>query len=203
MPVDALCAALWPDAPGDAARNAFDNTLHRLRKLLGHERHLLLQAGGLSLDAASCWTDVQALQACLTEADTPAGATDLPALLALAEQAMTLYGGPFLAGEDELPAVQAARARIDARFTRVLGTVGARLEAAGQAERAAQLYARVLELQPLAEHSCRQLMHCLIGLGRRAEAFDAFRRCRQQLSLLLGLRPSPPTQALADTIRDL
>ena len=33
--VDRLATLLWPDAEGDAARNSFDNALHRLRKLLG------------------------------------------------------------------------------------------------------------------------------------------------------------------------
>ncbi|MBL0090577.1 MAG: hypothetical protein IPP44_29270 [Ideonella sp.] len=58
VPVPRLCAALWPEAPGDAARNSFDNALHRLRKLLGGDRHVLLQSGALSLDPASCWTDL-------------------------------------------------------------------------------------------------------------------------------------------------
>ena len=63
-----LCASLWPDADGDAARNSFDNALHRLRKLLGDDHHLPLRAGGLSLDGRTCWTDVAALEACSRDA---------------------------------------------------------------------------------------------------------------------------------------
>jgi ATP/maltotriose-dependent transcriptional regulator MalT/DNA-binding SARP family transcriptional activator len=203
VPVEALCAALWPDAEGDAARNSFDNTLHRLRKLLGHERHVTLHAGGLSLEAATCWTDAIALQACMAEADMSAFEGDPKHILALAERALALYGGAFLAGEDELPLVQAARARIDTRFTRMLAGAGANLEAAGQPADAARLYARVLEVQPLAEDTCRRLMSCLLGLGQRAEAYDAYRRLRHQMSVLLSLHPGPETQALASSIRDL
>jgi LuxR family transcriptional regulator, maltose regulon positive regulatory protein len=203
VPVDVLCAALWPDAQGDAARNAFDNTLHRLRKLLGGDHHVVLQAGGLSLNAATCWVDAWALQACLVELDDPAAEGNAPRMLALADRALGLYGGPYLAGGDDLPQVLAARARIDARFTRTLTRVGTRLEAAGHAVDAVRVYARVLEVQPLAEHTCRVQMACLLRLGQRAEAYDAYRRCRQQLSVLLGLRPSPETEALALSIRDL
>ncbi len=199
--VDRLCAALWPDAQGDAARNSFDNTLHRLRKLLGADPHLLLQAGRLSLDAATCWTDVAALERCLVDLGAPGH--DLAATRARAERALALYGGPFLAGEDDLPDVVAARTRLEARFRRQLTRAGHQLEAAGQHAEAARLYERVIEQQPLAEDVWRHLIACLLRLGQRAEAFDAYRRCRQQLSVLLNLRPAPETEALIDPIRDL
>ena len=201
VPVDRLCGALWPDAPGDAARNSFDNTLHRLRKLLGGDCQLLLQAGGLSLDSATCWTDVAVLEACLVELG--AQRHDLAATRALAARALTLYGGPFLPGEDEIPELVAARTRFETHFRRELTQAGHRLAVAGQDAEAAALYERVMEQQPLAEDVCRHLIACLLRLGRRAEAFDAYRRCRQQLSVLLNLAPAPQTEALIDSIRDL
>ena len=203
VPVERLCAALWPDAQGDAARNSFDNTLHRLRKLLGGERQVLLQTGGLSLDGGICWIDASALHSCLAELDgLPANAEAAP-LLMLTNRALTLYRGPFLAGEDELPDVVAARVRIEARFIRHMAAAGARLVSAGHPLDAVRVFERVLELQPLAEDICRHLISCLIALGRRAEAFDAYRRCRQQLSVLLNLRPAPETETLIDPIRHL
>jgi DNA-binding SARP family transcriptional activator len=209
LPVDRLCAALWPDAQGDAARNSFDNTLHRLRKLLGGERLVSLQAGGLSLDAGACWTDVAALDAALAAlhartAGAGAGAdVDADAALALADRALALYRGALLAGEDDLPEIVSARARIEARYTRHLASAGAWLERANRHAQAARVYERILEQQPLAEDICRRLIRCLLTLGRRAEAFDAYRRCRQQLLVLLNLRPAAETEALVDPIRDL
>ena len=52
-----LSDALWPDADADLAKRSFDTTLHRLRKLLGNERMLQLQAGRLSIDPRYCWVD--------------------------------------------------------------------------------------------------------------------------------------------------
>ena len=57
-----LMSELWPDVDGDAARRSFDTTLHRLRKLLGDDRVLVLRDGKLSLDARYCWVDVWAFE---------------------------------------------------------------------------------------------------------------------------------------------
>lgn len=203
VPVARLCAALWPEAEGDAARNSFDNALHRLRKLLGADGHVQLRGGGASLAAATCWTDLAALEACLWEVEAGVSDADAAQLSAWAERALALCHGDFLAGEDELPDVLVARARIRTRFARQLLALGARLEALGQAEAAARLYERVAEQQPLAEEVHRRLIVCLLALGRRAEAYEVYRRCRQQLSVVLGIRPAPETEALVASLRNL
>ena len=203
VPVARLCAALWPEAEGDAARNSFDNALHRLRKLLGGDLHVQLRSGGLSLDASTCWTDLAALEACLAEVDALAPEATVAQLSAFADQALALCQGEFLAGDEELPDVLVARTRLQARFTRQVAVLGARLEALGQAAEAARLYERVVEQQPLAEDTVRRLIVCLLGLGQRAKAFEVYRRCRQQLSVVLGMRPAPETEALVASLRDL
>ena len=199
VPVARLCASLWPDAAGDAARNSFDNTLHRLRKLLGDDRHVQLRAGALSLDATTCWTDIQALEARFA-APQP---TDTGATSAWVDEVLALYQGEFLAGDDELPEVQVARARIAAMVTRQAVAQGARLESAGAHDAAVRLYQRVLEHQPLAEDVVRRLISCLLHTGQRSEAMEAYRRCRQQLSVVLGVRPAPETEALVAGIPNL
>ena len=203
VPVARLCAALWPDAAGDAARNSFDNALHRLRKLLGDDLLVALRAGGLSLDASRCWTDLAALEACFDEIQRLAPEADAARLQALVERTLALCAGDFLPGDDELPDVLVARSRIQARFTRQMATLGDRLAADGQHAAAVRVYQRVVELQPLAEEIYRRLIAGLLALGQRAEAFEAYRRCRQQLSVVLGIRPAAETDALVASLRDL
>ncbi len=199
VPVARLSAALWPDAAGDAARNSFDNTLHRLRKLLGGDRHVQLRAGALSLDAATCWTDVAALESSLGASDDD----DIATVPGWVEGVLDLYRGEFLAGDDESPDVLVARARIDAMVSRQVSAQGARLERAGDLEAAGKLYQRVVELQPLGEDVVRRLIACLVRLGKPAEALEAYRRCRHQLSVVLGVRPAAETEALVAGIRNL
>ncbi len=59
---DQLAAALWPESEGDEAYNAFEITLHRLRKLAGVEKALVLSNGLLTLDNQLCWVDVWAFE---------------------------------------------------------------------------------------------------------------------------------------------
>ena len=202
-----LCAQLWPQAQGDAARNSFDNALHRLRKLVGGDQQVQLHAGGLMLDSASCWTDVGELSACLTQMEArvgePSSEEGAALVQALSDRALALYQGDFLPGDDSLPDVQQARERIRARWTRQLGQAGAYLKACGQQAQAVQIYQRIVEQQPLAEDVYRRLIQSLIAEGRPAEAYEAYRRCRQQLSVLVGLKPSPETDALVAGLRNL
>ncbi|MEP7280728.1 MAG: BTAD domain-containing putative transcriptional regulator [Rubrivivax sp.] len=198
-----LCAALWPEATGPAARNSFDNTLHRLRKLLGGEGRVTLRAGSLSLDAAMCWTDLGALTTCLASATGVEHDGDTDSLEACVDRVLDLYQGPFLAGDDELPDVLVARERLEARVTRQVAALGDRLDTRGQHAAAARLYQRLVEQQPLAEDIVRRLMACQLRLGQHAEAWTAYRRCRQQLSVVLGVRPAAETEAIANRLRNL
>jgi len=112
---DTLVDALWPDAEGDAARNALDNALHRLRKWLGGDDRILLRQGALSLNSARCWTDVVALEAALQALDDAPAAQLGPQLVALRQ----LYPGPLLPGNDA-PAVAARRTALHRRVQRAL-----------------------------------------------------------------------------------
>ncbi|MEO7278372.1 MAG: BTAD domain-containing putative transcriptional regulator [Casimicrobium sp.] len=197
--VDRLSALLWPDMAGDAAQNSFDNAVHRLRKLIG-ERHIVLQSGALSLNAATCWTDVAELTDCLRQAESLTEASEPALIEQFVATALGLYQGDFLAGDETYAEVITARNRLRAMFVRQLSASGALLEAQDRLESAALVYRRVIEREPLAEDAVRHLMACLHKLGRTAEAREAYRSCRQQLSVVLGIQPAAQTEALAATL---
>ena len=198
--VDRLSALLWPDMAGDAAQNSFDNAVHRLRKLVG-ERHIVLQSGALSLNTATCWTDVAELTDCLRQAEALTEASEPGVVEQFVTTALALYQGDFLAGDETYSEVMTARNRLRAMFVRQLSASGALLEAEGRLESAALVYRRVIEREPLSEDTVRHLMACLHKLGRTAEAHEAYRSCRQQLSVVLGIQPATATAALAATLR--
>lgn len=198
-----LAQLLWPDAEGDAAQNSFDNALHRLRKLLGDDHSVLLRDGGLTLEPGTCWVDVHALDALFERSESLLRAEHSEDDLdELARRLLALYAGPFLAGDESYPPIIAARERVRARFLRQISAIASRHEVQGRWARAVELYQRIVEQDVLAEEIYRRLIRCQAQLGHRAEAFETYRRCRDNLSIILGIQPSHETEALAAQLRN-
>jgi DNA-binding SARP family transcriptional activator len=112
------------------------------------------------------------------------------------KELLQLYAGHFLDSESEEAWAVAARDRLKAKFIRAVSLIGSALEARQDWEQAAALYSRVLELDNLAEALYRRLMNCYVELGEPAEALNSYRRCRDMLSIVLGIEPSPETEAV-------
>jgi DNA-binding SARP family transcriptional activator len=62
------------------------------------------------------------------------------------------------------------------------------------------MYERGIEVDTLAEDLYRRLMRCQLAQGQPAEAARVYRRCREMLSVQLGIPPSAETEALFQTI---
>jgi DNA-binding SARP family transcriptional activator len=185
--------ALWPDADGDAAKKAFDITLHRLRKLLGTDAAVLIEHGRASLNTACCWVDAFAFARLAERIDRDDVAGD--ALDEALAQALTLYRGPVLMGATDATWAVAYRNKLRACFTRVVERAGARYAASGRTDDAERCYRRALDLDPIAEAIYRRLMQSLASRGEAAAAVEVYQRCRETLSALLGTKPSPETVA--------
>jgi ATP/maltotriose-dependent transcriptional regulator MalT/DNA-binding SARP family transcriptional activator len=189
-----LTSALWPDADGAAAKTSFDSTLFRLRKLLDVDDALTLAGGKLALSRALCWTDVWALDATLAAADS-ARVDDAHAVARAARRLLEAYRGNLLASDEDAWLAK-PRDALRSRFVRALMRLGEALERGEDWAGAIDVYRRGLEADNLAEPLYRGLMRALAASGDRAEALNAFRRCRELFSVVLGLKPSAETERL-------
>jgi ATP/maltotriose-dependent transcriptional regulator MalT/DNA-binding SARP family transcriptional activator len=193
---DYAMGALWPDSDGAAAKRTFDSALFRLRKLLEVDDAIELTAGKLSLARSLVWTDVSRFEAALDNArsDREDGMqTASPAVAA--RRLLDAYPGPLL-GSEETSWIAQPRDALRGRFIRALTGLAERLEREGDWATAIDVYRRGLEADNLAESFYRGLMRSLAATGDRAEALNAFRRCRELLSIVLGIKPSPETDRL-------
>ena len=138
--------------------------------------------------------DVEALQAALH------GHADDAAIEAIGVRLLARYKGPFLGSEDPTRGSLAARERWQNRFRRSLADAGRHWEQRGDWPRAIALYERALDEDSLAEELYRRLMHCHLERGEPAEAARVYRRCREMLSIQLGIPPSAETEALFKSI---
>jgi DNA-binding SARP family transcriptional activator len=185
--------ALWPETDGDAAKKAFDITLHRLRKLLGADTAVLVEHGRARLNTGYCWVDAFAFARLAERMDQDDLASH--ALDEALARALTLYRGPVLGGTTDAPWAIAYRSKLRARFTRLVERAGALYTAKGRTEDAERCYRSALDLEPVAEAIYRKLMQSLARRGETAAAMEVYHRCRESLAALLGAKPSPETVA--------
>ncbi|HEV8614864.1 MAG TPA: BTAD domain-containing putative transcriptional regulator [Methylomirabilota bacterium] len=186
---DRLAEALWPEADADAAMRALATTLHRLRRLIGRDEALRRQGGVVSLDPRVCWVDALAVDALLARAE--AGGDSV----AVRAQAIALYRGDFVRGEDEVWALTFAT-RLRDRVMRQVRRLAQYWEQMGQSDRAIDLYERGIGIDPVAEDLYRSLMVLHYRFGRKTDAQAVYERCRKNLAATAGARPSPETEAI-------
>lgn len=199
-----LSEALWPRVDGDSAHRSFTSTLHRLRKLLGEERALVLSEGKLSIDGRFIWTDTWAFDQLTVLIDQTwhgrRESVEKDAVARLGERFLDLYRGAFLGHEPEEPWTQTLRQRLRNRYVRSAGDIARFWQQTGDTERAVGFLHRALEGDDLAESVYRQLMQCYAELGRIAEAVESYARCRSVLGARLGVEPSAETRAIYEKL---
>ncbi|GAB4511095.1 MAG: hypothetical protein Tsb0026_13750 [Sulfuricaulis sp.] len=195
---DQLATAMWPESEGDAAYNAFEITLHRLRKLMGIEKALVLSNGLLTLNNQFCWVDAWSFEQATSQVESVLNSAQLnpDELISLSSRVLSLYHGHFLGRETPEPWSISLRERLRSKFLRHLVDVARHWEKIGLHETAIQYYQKGLEVDDLAEIFYQRLMVCYQQLGRRSEALAVYRRCRTTLSLILSIPPSPATEAI-------
>jgi DNA-binding SARP family transcriptional activator len=195
-----LLDILWYDADGDVAHKSFATTLHRLRKLVGNEKAFQLHEGRLTLDTRYCWVDVWAFERILGKVDVAWREGEEESKKAhaiqLAERAIEMYRGPYLSGETDQPWTISYRERLRSKFLRNVKRVGLYWEESGNCDKAVDCYQKGLEVDDLAEEFYQRLICCYHSLGRRAEAIAVYNRCRNTLSMVLGVEPSSSTETL-------
>ena len=198
-----LTELLWPESEGDAAQRVFHTSLHRLRKLLGGESAIFLEDGKLSLNLELCWSDVTTFEFVAKQVEAVGNEQEATteALVKFAERLMDLYRGPLLAQEDDKPWVLGSRDRLRSQFRRLVSRLAEGLEAKSEFELAISIYRNALERENLSEDIYRRLMDCHQRRGEYAEALNVYRRCRELLSVILGVQPSQQTQKLYAAIR--
>jgi ATP/maltotriose-dependent transcriptional regulator MalT/DNA-binding SARP family transcriptional activator len=205
VPEEQMTDILWPEAEGDLAHQSFATTLRRLRKLLGNEKAVSLREGRVTLDARHCWVDAFAFESLLARVDADARSSEVYSDGAnaayLAEKAIALYRGPFLAAEASHPWAVGVGERMRSKFLRAVGFLGRFLEGEGRWAEAVACYRRGLEVDDLAEEFYQRLMICHQRNGQVAEALAVYNRCSKTLSAVLGVAPSADTEAIADRIR--
>lgn len=179
-----LAPLLWPEAPGEVARNNLVHLIRRVNRVYGP----LLHAG----DRVALAEQVE-VDAALLSGGLPAG--DLP------ERLGTLLDGVSFDDRPDLDDwLLAWRERLAGRQAAALADQAGRQEAAGELGAALDTTQRLLDLDPLSEAAWLGLLRLHYLAGDRGAALRAYQRCRDTLERELGAEPGAQLRALAARI---
>jgi DNA-binding SARP family transcriptional activator len=195
---DAVIDQLWPDTDGDRAIQNFDTTLHRLRKLLGRNEAVSIEAGRLTLNPTLCWVDAWHFETLMDQAKSISNPTKQIELLT---GCIALYSGPFDGLHDENTWGVGYAERLKARWIDAVVTLGKQLNESEQIEQAEDLFQQALALDDTVEPFYRELMTALSAQGRTAEALLTFNRYCSVLATQ-ELEPSADIMALHHELQD-
>jgi DNA-binding SARP family transcriptional activator/ABC-type oligopeptide transport system substrate-binding subunit len=198
VPTERLIDEIWGDEPPEAARNALQSYLSRLRAALGKDR-IEGRAGGYLLRAEPKEVDALRFEALLREARSLLAA-DPGAAAAKLERALGLWRGPALADLAAEPSLRREIARLEElRLSATEHRIAAEL-ALGRHTTVVGRLEVLTEQHPLRERLWGQLMLALYRSGRQGEALASYHRARAELVEELGIEPSPELRRLYEQI---
>ena len=186
---------LWPDAEGDSARRNFDTTLHRLRKMLNHNKALVLHGSQLTLDPHYVWVDIWEFDRTVGQIDGELHRmSNNPDLIEqLTDHMLELYQGHFLHNDHVRPWTLSLRETLNARFTHLVIRLGRYWLHQNNDDLSVAILLRGVELENTSESLYQELMKVYIKQGRMAEAASTYLRCRKALATNLNVLPCSDT----------
>ncbi len=192
VPSRILAENLWPEADGDAALQSLSTTMHRLRRLLGREKTLVVEDGRISLDSGRVWLDRWRFEVLSDPGGFAAqgggdGQADRDALL-------RCYRGDFLVDEDAAW-VFAPREQLRSKFRRRHRRHSELLQQHGDWAAAVDWCRRGIEIDPLAEEMHAGLIRSYCRLGQMIEAYAAYERCQNLFMALFNRAPGTEIQS--------
>jgi predicted ATPase/DNA-binding SARP family transcriptional activator/Tfp pilus assembly protein PilF len=195
---------LWPDASPEQLRDIFHRVLHQLRRALGAPDWITYESESYALSGARPFEyDVPAFEAHVRRAQVQvrAGAAGHGLAIEHLEAAAQLWHGDFLT---DLEAGEWAVIRREALRQSLLDALlqlGQLHFAAARYVVAADVYQRVLSLDPYLEMGHRELMRCHARRGETGRAVRQYQTLRELLHKDLHSEPSPETLLLYERLR--
>ena len=198
---ETLADRVWPDQLPKAWERDLSTVVSKLRALLvgvglgGRDVITNVSTAYQLRLPPDAQTDVDRAGELASAAEAALRAGEYARAVKLGDDVAAVAAQPFLPGEDA-PWIDEVRAGLRQLHQRALQAAAAGQSGLGHHTEALRLTEQAIALDPFRESAYRLLMQIYLDLGDRAQAVDAYERCRRRLAGELGLDPSPETQAL-------
>ncbi|TCO58005.1 BTAD domain-containing putative transcriptional regulator [Actinocrispum wychmicini] len=188
VPNESLIDGLWGERPPVDATNALQSLVSRLRKA-GIAKQLESHSIGYSLAATD--VDVHTFERLAAEGGRLLREGQTNRAAEVLREALDLWRGPALVDVADAPFAGPTVARLaEQRLTALEDRVDADIRRGRDADVIVELYALTRE-HPLRERLAGLLIQALHGVGRQADAINAFETVKRALADELGVDPGP------------
>jgi DNA-binding SARP family transcriptional activator/class 3 adenylate cyclase len=197
--IDQLIDDLWGDEPPASGVKAVQVRVSQLRRTFvkaGIGELIITRRPGYVIELATEQLDLHRFERFVSESDIAFAQDDASRAAELLRDALALWRGPPLAEFSAAPFARAASARIEElRLAAVERRIEADLVLRRHADVIGELESLIVE-HPFRERLRALLMLALYRSGRQADALEAYRVARHELSEELGIEPSQSLQDL-------
>lgn len=192
---DQLVDLLWPKSSAAAGRNRLYHTVHLAREALStvawNEEWIAVRNSRVVLDAR-VWCDARVLQRACDQDLQGLDGEQLQSLVALCRD-------DWMPGLDVGSEGDSIRSRVRGAQSRLLREAVRRLRPQGDTPELRSHLDRLLHLAPTDEPAHCELMALDLAAGRRHAVLRTFDKISRELGEQLGLKPTAPICALADS----
>ena len=203
VPRDALVEFLWPEADPRAGANRLYVLVHALRRLIEPEQqdhrwtHICNDGDHYYFNAEAPYRlDIEEFRKHVALGRRSESEGNMAAGIDAYERSVSLYRGDLLEEEPYAEWCWGEREHFREEYLDVLRKLAAFYLEQGPAEKGIELYRLALRNDPLREEMHRGLMRGLWAAGRRNEAMNQYKLCRDILLRELDVAPLPETERL-------
>ena len=199
---DHVLTTLWPELDPRTEQNHLHKAVHLARQtfsaMLGVEGRdvIAFRQGRYALLADVLQVDAVQFKQAIFDARWATKLGDAPATQRHLEEAARLYSGDLLADDYVSDWIRPERERLRQDYSDTLRSLAAIYQREGDTARTAQVYGRLLTVEPCAEDAYRALIAAALQAGRRGEAVRLYQEYQDRLRRELDLAPNPELEQL-------
>lgn len=201
-----IAKILWPHVDSEYGNKSLTINLHRLRKLLGSDDIILLRDGNISINSRLIWVDVWALEQVADQIKCFKIASkqnyNLVEMEKHTDRLLTIYQGPFLSGNDEMPCFVSTQESLRQVFHDSLEILVDVANTHKDIVRMIELYEEGISRDPSLEALYQQLMIIYHNQNKDKNVTEVFNRCCSAMAKTPQEKPSEKTIALYKSILD-
>ncbi|MDH5230922.1 MAG: hypothetical protein OEY38_12720 [Gammaproteobacteria bacterium] len=191
---------IWPDADADEGIRSLHINIHRLRKILGHSKTIIVKDGYVGLNPDSVWIDVSLVDFYLKKLNSlQSGTEDQNIISHCLPRLLERYKDNYLENILESSAEQHFAIKLKKRYTETLKKLSSIAERHENYELAIDLLNKLQLINMTDESIYRRKIAILLKLDRFSEAQYEFQQCREILAKTLGTTPCTELIALFKT----